>query len=385
MSNAFNCPAEANRVDSDISGPGVRASFYVQAFFLVLLVDRSWQDAPVALYTFIAMSFGLTLAAMINRETIVLLEALQVSNLVWLANFGTFVALASYSRQKAANKKLMESVAKKSIPQLKFDYGVKYAAMLQTLFSMILTIYMWATVDRFCSVDAVYVFFVIKAPALGSGRIVSLTFSSILTALYILLTMHELLSYNDRRRRKKEKVLQEEKDTDIENCAVSHPSPVFLVTQHDAATPVSAQTPTMAIPTSSSSYRGSGSSLIPPSPTPSSATGLSFPATPKSRRPRRRRWSSELDPMFVGILICQIVVFAYFIVSSEMLLKYNHADDGGSYGFGQILALVVILPSALSVIGALREHGLKKKKKGQSKKKGRHHKRRLRHAIGDVV
>jgi len=59
-----------------------------------------------------------------------------------LANFGTFVALASYSRQKAASKK-------QAFHMVKFDYGVKYAAMLQTMFSMALTIYMWYVETEF--------------------------------------------------------------------------------------------------------------------------------------------------------------------------------------------------------------------------------------------
>ncbi|THV07512.1 hypothetical protein K435DRAFT_259996 [Dendrothele bispora CBS 962.96] len=145
MSNNTNSQPECNIVDEDIAGPGVRVSFYVQTFLLVLLVDRSWQDAPVALWTFIATSFGLTLAAIINRSELVLLEAMQVSNLVWLANFGTFVALASYSRRKAASKKSGKKAASKKLPShmIKPDYGVKYGAMLQTLFSMLLTIYMW--------------------------------------------------------------------------------------------------------------------------------------------------------------------------------------------------------------------------------------------------
>ncbi|KAJ7492476.1 hypothetical protein FB451DRAFT_1218434 [Mycena latifolia] len=83
---------------------------------------------------------------------------------------------------------------------------------------------------------------------------------------------------------------------------------------------------------------------------------------PPKRRPRRRRWSYEVDPMLIGIMICQVMVFTYFIVSSELLLSYNGGASASAQqmGFGQILALVVVLPSALSVIGALKAHGLKR-------------------------
>lgn len=53
-----------------------------------------------------------------------------------LANFGTFVALASYSRQKAASPKRFGGRGS-------FDYNVKFGALTQTLLSMGLTIYMW--------------------------------------------------------------------------------------------------------------------------------------------------------------------------------------------------------------------------------------------------
>jgi len=103
--NSIACTGLVN--NPDISGVGVRISFYLQTFLLgqfpsslcswvisgltrlflyrllVLLVDRSWEDAPSALWTFIATSFGLTIAAIVEREQLSLFQALQVSNLVW--------------------------------------------------------------------------------------------------------------------------------------------------------------------------------------------------------------------------------------------------------------------------------------------------------------
>lgn len=60
-------------------------SFYLQTFLLVLLVDRSWQDAATALWTFIATNFGLVIAAIVNHTQLTFFQALQVSNLVWCA------------------------------------------------------------------------------------------------------------------------------------------------------------------------------------------------------------------------------------------------------------------------------------------------------------
>jgi hypothetical protein len=66
--------------------------------------------------------------------------------------------------------------------------------------------------------------------------------------------------------------------------------------------------------------------------------------------------------MLVGIIICQAMVFTYFIVSSELLLKNNPSldDSAAQWSFGQILALVVVVPSALSLIGAVMRHGARR-------------------------
>jgi uncharacterized membrane protein len=93
--------------------------------------------------------------------------------------------------------------------------------------------------------------------------------------------------------------------------------------------------------------------------------------------------------MFVGIIICQILVFTYFIVSSELLLVHNRAGDGDGVsndvvGFGQILALVVVVPSLISVIAAFRKHGFGKleKRMKAERKKNRRRKEKARRARG---
>jgi hypothetical protein len=124
----------------------------------VLLVDRSWRDAPIALWTFISTSFGLTIAAIIQAgaNQLTFFQAVQVSYLVWytlascnpfakvvdvefvrLANFGTFLALATYSRKKAAIK------AEKCQRLPNSHDVIKFFATAQTIFSMCLTISFW--------------------------------------------------------------------------------------------------------------------------------------------------------------------------------------------------------------------------------------------------
>lgn len=84
--------------NTDISGIGVRLSFYIQTFVLgqylpslsctstsqwtsqVLLVNRSSEEASGSLWTLISLSFGLTIAALaaVGSDSLTLYEAIQV-------------------------------------------------------------------------------------------------------------------------------------------------------------------------------------------------------------------------------------------------------------------------------------------------------------------
>ncbi|KAJ7786474.1 hypothetical protein B0H16DRAFT_1708637 [Mycena metata] len=368
-----NC-TYATLTNPDIAGIGVRVSFYLQTFLLVILVDRSWQDAPTALWTFIATSFGLTIATVVQSTSgaqsgsqLTLFQALQVSNLVWLANFGIFVSLASYSRQKAASHK-------ETNIRIGADYNVKFGAMLQTLLSMALTTYMWSTADSFgsipeCSHLINYMVFAIKVPALGAGKIIGLTASSILAAAYVLITLHELRSYRKSRRK--------DHNEEAVSSAATYPRSPKTASSSASA---SIDSPLPMI-TATAYHKPSRVQVVPQYPKESSSQS---PHT--KRRPRRRRWSYEVDPMLIGIMICQILVFIYFVVSTELLLTYNDGaySSAQQMGFGQILALIVVLPSALSVVGALKEHGLKRLSK-RKKSTARRRKQRANSITENIV
>ncbi|KAJ7040457.1 hypothetical protein C8F04DRAFT_1083629 [Mycena alexandri] len=333
-----NCTYYATS-NPDIAGIGVRFFSHLERSFPVILVDRSWQDAPTALWTCIATSFGLTIATIVQSipgaaqsgSQLTFFQALQVSNLV------------CYSRQKAASHK-------ETNIRVGADYNVKFGAMLQTFFSMSLTLYMWSTADSFgsipeCSHLINYMVFAIKVPALGAAKIIGLTASSILAAAYVLITLHELRSYRKNRKDHHEKA--------ISSSATYPRSPKTASSSASAALDYP-----LPMITATAYHKPSRVQVVPQYPKESASQN---PHTSK-RRPRRRRWSYEVDPMLIGIMICQILVFIYFVVSTELLLKYNDGaySSAQQMGFGQILALIVVLPSALSVIGALKEHGLKR-------------------------
>jgi len=117
--NNSTSPSACASNNPDISGVGVRVSFYLQTFLLgksalyspitrdddhdghvlVLLVDRSSQDAPSALWTFISTSFGLTVAAIVQAGagSLTFFQAVQVSNLVWCVRRGRILLPPPYS------------------------------------------------------------------------------------------------------------------------------------------------------------------------------------------------------------------------------------------------------------------------------------------------
>ncbi|KAG6841777.1 hypothetical protein C0991_007106 [Blastosporella zonata] len=215
---------------------------------------------------------------------------------------------------------------------------------------------MWASAKTFgeptlrgCSYLVKYVFFVIEVQATTTGRIVSLVITALLTAVYLVITLQELYSYRQSYHTRNSK------------------KPQSLPAASTASIPL---TP------------GNSSSSIPSVHTPSSSVSLGKFAAPRphhmtllshthsplkarstsgKRRPKRRRWSSDLDPMLVGIIICQVMVFTYFIVSTELLLKRNPSNDDSfaQWTFGQILALIVVMPSVFSLAGAISQHGMK--------------------------
>ncbi|KII94080.1 hypothetical protein PLICRDRAFT_674988 [Plicaturopsis crispa FD-325 SS-3] len=380
-------------INTDISGVGVRTSFYVQTFMLVLLVNRSWEEAPTALWTFIATSFGLTISAVVQaiQQSLTLFQALQVSNLVWLANFGCFVSLASYSRKREKrvhNKPRAES--------WNADNPVRIAAMVQTLFSMSLTIYMWANAAKFscqqdCAGQVVYVFFVGDVLALRSGKIAGLTISSTLALLYLGVTVHELYDYLGYWRRAQ--ITEHSRPRHRKHrSSASRDGVASLLPSSTAPAPDLTSAPAPAALSPDSSYRRGSNSLAPPSLQSHSSTdsrsrhrisSQASATTPRREgRPDRHKWSPEFDPMLLGIGSFLIIIFAYFIVSTELLITHNHTDNSATeWGFGQIMALILVVPSVYSTIYAFYKQGFKpihkhnKDKDGKSGKRRRHGKR----------
>ncbi|KAF8512055.1 hypothetical protein JB92DRAFT_2930646 [Gautieria morchelliformis] len=326
---ATNCSLNSTifQYDGDVAGVGVRLSFYFQNFFLVLLVDRSYEDAENALWTFIATSFGLTVAALVQvgLGNLNFVEGILASQLAWLANLGTFLALASYSRSKGK------------------DNLIKVAAVLQGYFSMILTIVMWTWCAHFsqrspCNHEIKFTFlFGVDLPALGAGRTVALVCASLMMALYTGVTLTECMAWRRNRmsRLSVRDTVGREVDVELSPRVVHKGS---IISGHHQRK--------------------------------NSAMSQSRRRHPSG--PSRQQWlGTDVDPIFLGIFLTQVIIFAYFISTTEKIVNQKHVHVSGTnqWGFGQVLALVVVIPSVISLVRAMRRNRIANLKEKEKKQK----------------
>ncbi|CAK5280581.1 unnamed protein product [Mycena citricolor] len=195
-----------------------------------------------------------------------------------------------------------------------------------------------ATIETFgslpqCSHLVTFMVFVIKVPALQPGKIIGLTASSVLLVMYTSISLHELFA-SVRRRRVKALIPH--------HLRTSTPRHSTLPTVQTPTTPAAVPSASLRRPPSLANI-----SVVPRTATqtsilsPTEIVSLSSASGPSQsvlkRRPRRTQWSREVDPMFIGVVICQVLVFTYFIVSSELLLTNNYGaqDAAQQMGFGQ--------------------------------------------------
>jgi len=243
--------------------------------------------------------------------------------------------------------------------------------------------------------DVVYVLFVIDTPALRSGRIVGLTFTSLLTASYLLITSHEIRSYLIHEKRSGsnaplpsnvDSVIPEPKKySSRRTTAMTDTTTATTTVSSSTAAPNQSRRSSLPLSVTSSDSPNIksttnkpvlGSQTRHPSLADSSAASRIGPSNlGQRRRPKRRSWFVDFDPMLLGITICQALVFGYFIVSSELLRVRNHSagQADGQWAFGQILALITIAPSLVSLIRAFKEHGFKRthRRKGNRRRRKR--------------
>ncbi|KAF8831773.1 hypothetical protein HHX47_DHR1001313 [Lentinula edodes] len=312
FSDSSSCLESESNPQSDrgsvIYGPGIRISFYLQSFFLVILANRSSEETAFPVWIISITNCSLFISALLLDEEskFPLLDALHSLNLLCLANVTIFLVLSTHLHQtKHSFQRESRSLTReariitliKSL-SLRLNYGF---AVLQAFFTMAFTLYFYATVKTFneCLNTITYTIFIWSVPLL-SGRVIGLVFSIIATCVYVAIVARAqwiLQSMNSW-------ISDADHDTSPLPRLVVHFPRVFP--KHDS------------------------------------------PWT----KPFATWWSHYLDDrigMSFGKLGFGMTVWVYMVVSNEFLLKENHAVDAYMFDFAQYNALFAAFPAAFAV------------------------------------
>ncbi|KAF5313376.1 hypothetical protein D9611_008627 [Ephemerocybe angulata] len=180
----MSCPGIP--INSDISGPGVRISLYIQSLLTVILVRASPEDAPGAYWSMTATALGLIITTLVTGllEKISLLDAIVVTYVLILP----IVASAFGVADIAAAKQLPNQPT-----TLRRAYSplLIIANWLRSALTYAFTLFVWAKAPSFgsgppeCDQATKLIFFGAALPALGSGRVLNLVGWGILASLFM--------------------------------------------------------------------------------------------------------------------------------------------------------------------------------------------------------
>ena len=188
-----------------------------------------------------------------------------------------------------------------------------------------------------------------RAHAVSRGRVAALVITSILTTGYIAVTCHELYAWykSPKSQRERHSLKQERGDGRGEQRQPSINSSSSKLPEEITKLPTvstinhNGQVPPDIPPITASSLIVPGSDLNSSNSLPGSSPRQRRRDTgtreQKANRPRKKQWSGGWDPMLLGIAAFQIIVFTYFVLSSELLLHWNNSSrNDGSWEFGQV-------------------------------------------------
>ncbi|KAJ7923220.1 hypothetical protein B0H13DRAFT_2267160, partial [Mycena leptocephala] len=172
MSMAPSAIQQCLEANPDISGVGVRISFYVQTIILVFWAERSPEEALNSGWTLLGTSFALVASALWTavRNQLPLYQAIIVTDLVWLFSLSTLFTLRTYDQKPRGSR------------------TIQYAAILQTYISMSSILYLWVRAPALESEghkgQTVFVVYFLSTHATGKGRIIALVSTAILFVVY---------------------------------------------------------------------------------------------------------------------------------------------------------------------------------------------------------
>jgi len=304
-------------MNTDISGIGVRISFYLQTLFLGCLSarSRSLDEVTGSLYTLVATNVAMAVSSLIlglkPEPEISFHDALVVFYLLTLCWVTNTCSLASCNGFEGGAKFLQLFSVLQSIVVFAFAFVVLITA--RTFGS-----------NPECNSHAVLVF-LRPFPVFNAGRIVGWVVTVAVFALYSFMTVKDYLS----------KPLAWMKGKKIQDSVLPMPT-------HNT-----------------DSNKGSGLKYGDSS-TPNDSFNVVY---------TRRRQSRRYAPNVHGTLILQIfailVLWAVTVMNTELLIilnRFQHSDEGQSiWQFGQILPLLLVVLPFTGLINAFRTYGIRKK------------------------
>ncbi|KAF7344024.1 hypothetical protein MVEN_01691800 [Mycena venus] len=320
-------------LNTDISGIGVRLSYYLQTLFLGCLSARSGSldEIAGALYTLMATNTAMAVTALIlglkPQPEITLQDGVIIIYLLSMSWITVIFSLASCNRLSGDTAILQLVSVFQSYVIVAFFFVVVGQAPS-----------FGQTPD--CNREAVAVVFRRFSASTRSGRIVGGTLVGLVVIGYTFMTVRDYTA----------RVL-----------SWKTPKPEDKVSSHTLPQSQGRQTrpefPHLSMPS------GSSDETIPP---------LQRRLTIKAAEGTKRR--RLMDERLLFMLLCIVICWFFFVLNTELVIRWNQptqADPGSSWQFGQILPMFLTFLPFINMIGAFKEFGIKPTKQVDVRKTDR--------------
>ncbi|KAF7303414.1 hypothetical protein MIND_00569900 [Mycena indigotica] len=317
-------------MNTDISGPGVRLSFYLQTLFLSCLFARSEQldEITGALYTLLSTNTAMAVTALIlgfqPHPAISYHDALIVLYLLTLSGLAVFLILPSFNKFPAASR------------TLRYFSVVSTYAILALIFAVLVTAPAFGAAPDCNHLAVIALFHPISG--LRAGRVAGLVLAGLFALLYTGLLINDWRVHaltNLRRRRQR----------------------------------------TMRLPVSEEP------DMAPEDRLPRDAR---LPEMPSKTVQPRHRFEPEIDyevPIAWDVLVQMtvvIVLWALAVMNTELLIRWSHfaPADSASWQFGQVrrssrlllrcadgagevLPMFLLVQPLTALVNAFRKYGIR--------------------------
>ncbi|KAJ7476766.1 hypothetical protein FB451DRAFT_1243901 [Mycena latifolia] len=317
---AMACPNGVPPMNTDISGIGVRVSFYLQTLFLSCLCARSgdMNEIASALYTLLATNTAMAVTALIlglkPAPDISFHDALVVFYLLYLSWVTVCFSLPACARLRG------------NVRMLHFFSIIQSYTVFAFAFAMLITARSFGYTPG-CNPKAVVVVFR-PFSALTSGRIVAWVITVLVVAVYTGILVKD------------------------------HMPPAKKLVPQWIQKRVTKQ-----VPATEPDLPMASPEVVPP---PQSAPGgiVSGKVQYRARQPPDR--PMEYDLQIAWHLVIEIVVvlilWGLTVMNTELLIRWNKfppSNSASSWQFGQVLPMFLVVLPLANLINAFRDFGLR--------------------------